>query len=198
MLASLCLYAAGLILNDLADLEIDRRERPDRPLPSGRIPLSRARLAAAALLGVAAVCVSLLGRTAALMGLSLALTIFIYDFGAKQNAWFGPLLMGLCRGQSLLLGAAAAGPLRAWGPAAWIAAAVLTLYVAGVTVLSRNEMRRPDSGPRLIAFLISLLLPLQAVFVLLSGAGAPAVIAGVVLLALWPANRIMSRTFYSS
>ena len=35
--AVLLLYMAGLILNDVADIEIDRRERPDRPLPSGRV-----------------------------------------------------------------------------------------------------------------------------------------------------------------
>ena len=33
--ASLCFYAAGLLMNDLWDLEEDRRERPNRPLPSG-------------------------------------------------------------------------------------------------------------------------------------------------------------------
>src|SRR6516225_6836668 len=33
--ASLCLYCHGLLVNDLADLAEDRRERPSRPLPSG-------------------------------------------------------------------------------------------------------------------------------------------------------------------
>src|SRR5260221_228220 len=33
--ASVCFYAGGLLLNDLADLAEDRRERPSRPLPSG-------------------------------------------------------------------------------------------------------------------------------------------------------------------
>src|SRR5690242_3666498 len=33
--ASLSFYAGGLLLNDLADLPEDRRERPNRPLPSG-------------------------------------------------------------------------------------------------------------------------------------------------------------------
>ena len=30
-------YTAGMYLNDLFDLELDRRERPERPLPSGRV-----------------------------------------------------------------------------------------------------------------------------------------------------------------
>src|SRR4051794_24098067 len=38
MTASLLLYSAGLVLNDLADEAEDRRERPSRPLPSGSVP----------------------------------------------------------------------------------------------------------------------------------------------------------------
>ncbi len=37
MLASVCLYCGGMAWNDFFDLEQDRRERPDRPIPSGRI-----------------------------------------------------------------------------------------------------------------------------------------------------------------
>ncbi len=35
--ASACLYEAGMALNDVFDVEIDRQERPDRPIPSGRV-----------------------------------------------------------------------------------------------------------------------------------------------------------------
>src|SRR5947208_9514410 len=35
--ASGCLYSAGMVWNDFFDVEQDRRERPFRPLPSGRI-----------------------------------------------------------------------------------------------------------------------------------------------------------------
>jgi len=54
--ASLALYAAGMVLNDVADLELDRRERPQRPLPSGQIAVARAAAAGWMLLvgGVAA------------------------------------------------------------------------------------------------------------------------------------------------
>ena len=41
--ASALLYSAGMVLNDVFDIELDREEQPDRPLPSGRIPLSSAR-----------------------------------------------------------------------------------------------------------------------------------------------------------
>ena len=35
--ASMAIYAAGIALNDVFDYEIDRVERPNRPLPSGRV-----------------------------------------------------------------------------------------------------------------------------------------------------------------
>ena len=41
--ASALLYSAGMVLNDVFDIELDRQEQPYRPLPSGRIPLSSAR-----------------------------------------------------------------------------------------------------------------------------------------------------------
>src|SRR5579859_1612206 len=35
--ASVCLYWAGMAANDWADRELDAKERPERPVPSGRI-----------------------------------------------------------------------------------------------------------------------------------------------------------------
>ena len=35
--ASSLLYCAGMVLNDVFDFDLDARERPERPLPSGRI-----------------------------------------------------------------------------------------------------------------------------------------------------------------
>ena len=36
LVASLCLYASGLIMNDLVDEKTDRRERPSRPIAATR------------------------------------------------------------------------------------------------------------------------------------------------------------------
>src|SRR4051812_1422919 len=52
--ASLCLYAGGLVMNDLADAAEDRRDRPQRPIPSGSVPI-RSALTACALLSVAGI-----------------------------------------------------------------------------------------------------------------------------------------------
>ncbi|WP_241965538.1 UbiA family prenyltransferase, partial [Streptomyces sp. MH60] len=49
--SSLCLYEAGMALNDWADRAEDAAERPHRPLPSGRIRPAAALTAAGALTG---------------------------------------------------------------------------------------------------------------------------------------------------
>ncbi|MBU1908640.1 MAG: UbiA family prenyltransferase [Verrucomicrobia bacterium] len=144
MAASLCFYAGGLVLNDVLDLETDRRERPGRPLPAGRIAPHRAWLAAVAmLLGGLGLCV-ILGPRAREIGIVLTAAILLYDAGAKQAPFFGPLLMGACRGLSLLLGTAAVPGVAGWPPAVVVAAGVVGLYILAVTNLARREA---EPGP---------------------------------------------------
>src|SRR3954463_8694206 len=42
--ATVCLYAGGGVLNDVFDRTLDAVERPERPIPSGRVTASRAAL----------------------------------------------------------------------------------------------------------------------------------------------------------
>jgi 4-hydroxybenzoate polyprenyltransferase len=96
-------YVGGMYLNDAFDREIDARERPGRPIPSGQVSagvvfgLGFAGLAVAtALLGwVARAADASLARALA-SGAVLALLIVGYDVYHKQNP-LSPLVMGLCR-----------------------------------------------------------------------------------------------------
>jgi len=51
--SSLSLYCAGLVLNDLFDLKIDRKERPERPLASGAVSTGSAIAVSIVLLAAA-------------------------------------------------------------------------------------------------------------------------------------------------
>ena len=137
-LASTCLYWAGMALNDWADREVDAVERPERPIPSGRVS-ARTALATASGLTMAGLAVAGLAggrRSLALAGV-LAAAVWSYDLAPKQ----GPLsvaTMASTRGLDVLLGASAGGwPAlqRAAAPAALVA-----LHTAGVTALSRGEV----------------------------------------------------------
>jgi len=141
------LYAAGVVLNDVCDVELDARERPERPLPSGAVSTRAAANLARILfgLGAAAACGAAFAARSpwpALVGAGLTAAIWLYDRHAKGTA-AGPLVMGSCRGLAWLLGMAAAG-----GPTAaqWSIPAGMAAYVAGITLVARDEAGRSRVG----------------------------------------------------
>ncbi|MGP4031128.1 SCO3242 family prenyltransferase [Pseudarthrobacter sp. 1C304] len=135
-LASACLYAGGMALNDYADRGNDARERPERPIPSGRIS-ARNALAAAAVLTLAGLGLSAAGggRRALAVGVPLAGSIWIYDLLAKNHPVSGALTMGSCRALDVLMGAGS-GHLRP----ALAAAGIMGGHTVAVTFLSRGEV----------------------------------------------------------
>lgn len=162
IVASLALYSAGLLVNDLCDLEEDRAERPNRPLPSGAADPRVVRLVAIALFVVGNGCALLLGVRALFVALGITAAVLAYDSFAKRIAIVGPLTMGVCRGLSVLLGGAAVSALK---PLTLLAAGLVTLYIASVTHLARYETHR--SAPAWAKLLPP--LPLAAGVALLLG-----------------------------
>jgi 4-hydroxybenzoate polyprenyltransferase len=136
MLASACLYSAGMAWNDAADAPRDRVERPERPIPSGRVTRRFAIALGAALAGIGLLAAAIGGRGPLLCAVALALAILAYDLRLSGRRAIGPLGMAVCRGLNLLMGLLVFGPPAAAG---WWAAALLALYVFGVTHLSLGE-----------------------------------------------------------
>jgi 4-hydroxybenzoate polyprenyltransferase len=155
--ASSCLYTAGMVLNDVYDLEIDRRERPLRPLPSGRIDARFAKQIGVALLVaglIAAAVAALLNRgednalpwmqfRPAICALGLAGLILLYDRILKHTP-FGPIAMGGCRTLNVLLGMSVS--LKPWTLLNFIIAGGLGIYIAGVTWFARTEATTSKRG----------------------------------------------------
>ncbi|WP_327734183.1 UbiA family prenyltransferase [Streptomyces nojiriensis] len=135
--ASLCLYAAGMALNDWADQNEDATCRPHRPLPSGRIRPGTALAASAGLTAAGLALARQAGREAARTAAVLAATVWAYDLGLKRTK-AGPAVMTAARCLDLLLGAAAtsrSGTRAALGPAAALGA-----HTFAVTMVSRHEV----------------------------------------------------------
>ncbi|MFF0038636.1 SCO3242 family prenyltransferase [Streptomyces mirabilis] len=135
--SSLCLYEAGMALNDWADQTEDALERPHRPLPSGRIHPSAALGAASALTAAGLALAARAGRPALAVAAPLAATVWAYDLALKRTP-AGPAAMATARGLDLLLGATATG-----GSARPALPAALTLatHTLAVTTVSRGETR---------------------------------------------------------
>ncbi|MFF7948553.1 UbiA family prenyltransferase [Streptomyces griseorubiginosus] len=104
--SSVCLYEAGMALNDWADRDVDAVERPHRPLPSGRIRPAAALGAACVLTGAGLSFAAWAGRPALTVAVPLAATVWAYDLALK-NTRLGPAAMATARGLDLLLGASA-------------------------------------------------------------------------------------------
>ena len=139
--ASSSLYLAGMALNDVCDVAQDTAERPGRPIPSGRISLSRARGIGWTLLVIGVAlgwAVSLLtGEVrSGMVASALAVLVFAYDAVLKRTP-LGPLAMGGCRMLNVLLGMSAFG--GAWQSDHVVVAGGLGLYIVGVTLLARRE-----------------------------------------------------------
>ncbi|MFE0419273.1 SCO3242 family prenyltransferase [Streptomyces tendae] len=133
--SSLCLYEAGMALNDWADRAEDAAERPHRPLPSGRIRPAAALTAAGALTGAGLALAAGAGRPALAVAAPLAATVWAYDLALKHTL-AGPAAMAAARGLDLLLGAAATG---GGTRAALPSAALLGSHTLAVTAVSRRE-----------------------------------------------------------
>jgi len=133
--ASICLYWAGMALNDYADRELDAVERPERPIPSGEISPAGALAAATGLTAAGLVLAGLAGRRVFAVAVPLAATIWAYDLVLKDTS-AGCGSMAAARGLDVLMGGAAAGRMQAALPAA----AIMTAHTYAVTELSRAEV----------------------------------------------------------
>ena len=132
------LYGGGVVLNDVFDAQLDAVERPERPIPSGRVTLSQASALGVGLL-VLGIALALFysPATGGIAALIAGLAVF-YDRFGKHVAWFGPVNMGLCRGVNLLLGVGASGTSAVL--ALWWLALVPVVYIAAITMISRGEV----------------------------------------------------------
>lgn len=131
--SSACLYLSGMALNDYADRELDAHERPERPIPSGRISPEKA-LGIATGLSIAGLALAgSAGRQPLKICAALTGAVWCYDMVAKSTI-FGPVVMGGARFLNVLLGGHAA-PKKALLPATLTGA-----HIVSVTALSRGEV----------------------------------------------------------
>ncbi len=134
LVSTSCLFSAGMALNDYFDMAVDAEERPQRPIPSGRISRTSAGTIGFVLLGVGICTAFFAGIRPFLICLALTCCIMLYNGLFKNLPVVGPLTMASCRYFNFLMGLSVL-PFEGWAFIPLITA----LYIFGVTILSRKE-----------------------------------------------------------
>jgi len=137
--SSAFLYAGGMVLNDLCDIERDRTLHPERPLPSGRVSVKSAGVFALVLFALAIASAGLAGSLAVAWALGIVALIAVYDRLLKRWAAPGSLAMAAVRGTNLGLGAVAGGIGPGMADFPWIPISILAAYVFILTLWSTRE-----------------------------------------------------------
>jgi len=156
-------YCVGIILNDLYDFNIDKKERPYRPLPSGKISRKIA-IALVTIFSFLALTLSLIvGIPTLVISSILFAIIFGYDKYLK-NTWAGPFTIASARVMNIMLGVSVNINSASSNPQFVILTFVLTItfvYVSLIGYMSRYEILGFSNNvklfltPAVIAMIIS-------------------------------------------
>lgn len=131
------LYGGGVVFNDVFDADLDRVERPERPIPSGLISLREATTLGGILLIAGIVAAFAVNLTSGLLASLITIAALVYNKWGKHHSLLGPPNMGLCRGLNLLLGVSVLpSSISGW----WYIAFVPVIYISSVTMISRGEV----------------------------------------------------------
>jgi geranylgeranylglycerol-phosphate geranylgeranyltransferase len=134
-ISAVALVAAGVVLllvsacnlvNDVTDLSADRRDHPDRPLPSGRITSKVAVMTAAVLGGAGLVLAATVGWVEAFVAAGFLLAGIAYSVVVRRAWLLGHLWVAGLFGATTLWGGWVVGMLT--GPVLW-AAALVALFI---------------------------------------------------------------------
>jgi 4-hydroxybenzoate polyprenyltransferase len=131
------LYGGGIVFNDIFDLELDKIERPERAIPSGRISLQNAYIFGTMLLLIGIISAFLNNSLSGIIASLVAILALVYDKYGKHHSFLGPMNMGLCRGGNLILGMSiVASTVSEW----WWLGILPVCYIAAITMISRGEV----------------------------------------------------------
>jgi geranylgeranylglycerol-phosphate geranylgeranyltransferase len=132
VVATLAATGAGNAINDYFDRDIDRINRPDRPIPRGAVSPRGTLAFSAVLFGLAVVGTLLVPRPAQAIAVVNLLALVAYTKLFKGLPGVGNLVVGYLTGSTFLFGGAAVGNLSG---------AVVLFLLAGVATVTREIVK---------------------------------------------------------
>jgi geranylgeranylglycerol-phosphate geranylgeranyltransferase len=132
VLVTLMGAASGNAWNDFQDIEIDKVNQPNRPLPSGQVSPELVKRYSFVMAGLAVIISIFISPMAFVITLAANILLFIYSWKLKSTVLFGNLIIALVSAMSVVFGGVAAGNPR---PTLWL---FLIIFVA---ILGREVLK---------------------------------------------------------
>ena len=103
------LAGAANALNDVCDAEVDRINRPKRPIPSGRVTKRQAKIASAILFPLGWILAGTVSTSCLILALGVSVVLLLYDLRLKRIALLGNLAVSSVGGLAFVYGGLAVG-----------------------------------------------------------------------------------------
>ena len=120
-IAASLITAGGNAVNDLFDIDIDKINRPNRPIASGRLSPEKAKMFYAGVTGIGLLIAAFINIPAFAIAVGASILIFLYSYKLKRTIFYGNLAVAFVTGLTFVYGGTAVGDLKDVYPAAMFA-----------------------------------------------------------------------------
>ena len=165
IVATIGLYAGGIVFNDIFDYDDDKLNRPERVLPTGKISMNEAIIFGIILFSMGIIAAFLASTLSGLLAFLIAVLALSYDKFAKHHAVLGPINMGLCRSVNLLLGMSI---LNSTIQELWFIGFVPLAFVGAITLVGQKEAHGNNKNSIIKAIVLDTLVALFFVILMLN------------------------------
>lgn len=129
-------FSAGMIFNDYFDLDTDKKNRPNRPLPSSKISKQNALLLGISLLIIGNIFSIFSGYYSLILSLMMTALILFYNCKAKSYYFIGIFCLALIRFLNVFLGFSIVQPsleiIQFSIP--------IAIFVSGISIIAKDEI----------------------------------------------------------
>lgn len=145
-------YTAGMFLNDVVDVDFDRRHRADRPIAQGRVSRGAVLAATVLFFVVGLTFMMAAGLVPTVWAAGLIACIVLYDVLHKRFSG-APFLMAGCRLLLFLMAASTGDP--GLSTLAVSGSIVLAIYIIGISAMARHESTGSIAPPWPLLLLVA-------------------------------------------
>ncbi|MFY0653576.1 MAG: UbiA-like protein EboC [Cyclobacteriaceae bacterium] len=190
VLSTIGLYAGGIVFNDVFDADLDAKERPERPIPSGQVSKNSAAIFGLSLLIFGIVCAFLVSNTSGIAAVAISFFAVLYDKYGKHNQVLGPINMGICRGLNLFLGMSIVQPDQL--ASLWMICLLPIVFVSAITLTSQGEVFGNNRLSIIFAMLLDIVVAGAILF--MANIGKIELLSALPFLILWIGMNLIAKT----